>query len=85
MTNDDWDGPKTIMAASPGCLAKIDGAVPSTKGGTDLFGRPLTVTENWQSGIGVVTYEDTGDHRFFYEQVAFHSGNAMYGGKFYSA
>lgn len=84
-TRDDWDGAKTIMAASPGCLAKITGEVPSTKGGTDVFGRPLTVVEDWQQGIGVVTYEQTDQHRFFYEQVPFHQGHAFYGGRFYSA
>lgn len=82
-TRDDWDGPKTIMAASPGCLARIDGAVPSTKGSVDLDGRPMTVVEDWQQGIGVVTYEDSGDHRFWYEQVPIHSGTAMFRGKYY--
>lgn len=80
-----WDGPKTIMAASPGTLAKCDGSVPSTKGGLDLHGRPMTVVENWQQGIAVVTYEDTGDHRFFYNQIPFHNAAAEYRGKFYEA
>lgn len=79
-----FDGPKTIMAATPGCLAKVDGAVPSTKGGLDLHGRPMTVVENWQQGIAVVTYEDTGDHRFFYNQVPFHGGVAEFRGDLYS-
>lgn len=79
-----WDGAKTIMAASPGTLAKCDGAVPSTKGGLDLHGRPMTVVENWQQGIAVVMYEDTGDHRFFYNQVAFHNGTAEFRGSVYS-
>src|SRR5690606_28947256 len=35
-TREDHDGPKEVMAASPGCLARTDGAVPSTKGGLDL-------------------------------------------------
>lgn len=78
-----WDGPKTIMAASPGCLAKVDGAVPSTKGGIDLHGRPLTVVEDWQQGIAVVRFQTKGDHMFFYEQIPFHNGQAMYGGKLY--
>jgi hypothetical protein len=59
-TREDYDGPKTILAASAGCLARVDGAVPSTKGGIDLDGRPLTVTENWQQGFpispGTCTY-----------------------------
>jgi predicted phosphodiesterase len=79
-----WDGPKTIMAASPGCLAKTDGSAPSTKGSLDLHGRPMTVVENWQQGIAVVTYEDTGEHRFFYTQVPFHSGTTEFRGSIYS-
>lgn len=79
-----WDGPKTIMAASPGTLAKVDGSVPSTKGGIDVHGRPLTVVENWQQGVAVVTYEDHDDHRFFYTQVPFHGGMTEFRGELFS-
>lgn len=79
-----WDGPKTIMAASPGCLAKTDGSAPSTKGSLDLHGRPMTIVENWQQGIAVVTYEDVGEHRFFYTQVPFHGGTTEFRGNIYS-
>lgn len=82
-TRDDWDGPKTIMAASPGCLARIDGAVPSTKGSIDLDGRPMSVVEDWQQGIAVVTYDDTDNHQFWYEQVPIHNGRAMYRGQLF--
>lgn len=81
-TREDWDGAKTVMAASPGCLARIDGVVPSTKQGTDLDGRPLRRVEDWQQGLGVVTFEQ-GDGRFVYEQVAIHDGWAQYRGKDY--
>ena len=83
-TREDRDGPKEIMAASPGCLARIDGAVPSTKGGTDLDGRPLTRTEDWQQGFAVVHYQD-GDGMFTYENVAIHDGWCMYRGKEYTS
>jgi predicted phosphodiesterase len=82
-TRDDWDGPKTVMAASPGCLARCDGAVPSTKGGMDLDGRPVKVHEDWQQGLAVVNYETSGDHQFWYEQVPIHGGKAFYRGKIY--
>jgi predicted phosphodiesterase len=82
-TREDWDGPKTIMAASPGCLAKTTGDVPSTKGGLDLDGRPLTVVENWQQGLAVVTYQPQGEARFHYEQVPIHDGEAFYRGKIF--
>lgn len=83
-TRDDWDGPKTIMAASSGCLAKTTGEVPSTKGSIDLDGRPLTIVEDWQQGIGVVTFKDHGDHLFFYEQVPIHKCCGFYRGKTYA-
>lgn len=78
-TREDFNGPRTIMAASPGCLARIDGAVPSTKGGVDLDGRPLTRYENWQQGFAVVTYENDGEHRFQYDVTPIYDGWAMYG------
>jgi predicted phosphodiesterase len=77
-TREDFSGPRTIMAASPGCLARIDGAVPSTRGGVDLDGRPLTRYENWQQGFSVVTYETNGEHRFKYEVIPIYSGWAIY-------
>jgi len=81
-TREDRDGPREIMAASPGCLARIDGAVPSTRGGVDLDGRPLTRVEDWQQGLAVVTYRDT-DGKFTYTNIAIHDGWAMWNGKEY--
>ena len=83
-SREDYDGAKTIMAASPGTLARCDGAVPSTKGSIDLDGRPMTIVEDWQQGIGVVTFKP-GDGPFWYEQVPFHNGSAMYRGKLYTS
>lgn len=83
-TRDDHDGPSTILAASPGCLARIDGAVPSTKGGVDLDGRPIQRHEDWQQGLAVVPY-DPESGRFVYEQIAIHDGWAMWRGKEYAA
>lgn len=83
-TRDDHDGAKEVMAASPGCLARTDGAVPSTKGGTDLDGRPLYRSEDWQQGIAVVPY-DPDDGRFVYEQVAIHDGWACWRGRHFEA
>ena len=82
-SRDDYDGAKTVMAASPGCLAKTNGAVPSTRGGIDLDGRPLNVVEDWQQGVGVVMFEP-GDGNFFYEQIAIHDGQAWFRGKLYT-
>jgi hypothetical protein len=65
-TRQDFDGPSEIMAASPGCLARVDGVVPSTGQGVDLDGRPLRRADNWQQGLAVVTAD--GD-RWDYEQI----------------
>ena len=82
MTRNDFDGPKTVTAMSPGCLARIDGAVPSTKGGTDLDGRPLTRYEDWQQGLAVVDYEE-GDGKFNLEMITIRDGWALYRDKEY--
>lgn len=66
-TRIDYDGPATIMAASPGCLARIDGHVPSMKQGFDLDGRPVISPENWQQGLAVVDYHEDG--RFDYKPI----------------
>lgn len=61
------NGGRTSFAASPGCLCRIDGAVPSVKGSTDTWGRPvLNYPENWQQGFATVLYED-GDGWFDYQ------------------
>jgi len=59
------------FAHSPGCLCRIDGAVPSFKGSTDLMGRPIVSHENWQQGISVVTFVD-GDGDFSLEHIFIH-------------
>lgn len=82
-TRQDWDGARTIMAASPGTLARIDGAVPSTKGGVDAWGRPKTVIEDWQQGVGLVTYEDTGKNLFTYEVATIYDGWTRFRGTEY--
>jgi metallophosphoesterase superfamily enzyme len=83
-SREDHDGVKEIMAASPGCLCRVDGVVPSTKGGMDLEGRPVPTTEDWQQGFAVVRYEP-GDGRFTYTNVAIHDGWAMVDGREYTA
>lgn len=73
------DGPKQSFAASPGCLCRIDGAVPSVKSSTDPMGRPLLSWENWQQGVAVVEYEP-GDGRFHLELVPIIDGHARWHG-----
>jgi len=81
-------GPRTIMAASPGCLCRVDGAVPSTKSGMDEFGRPiLQGAENWQQGLGVVTFQPfgVGNEWFNYEPMWIYQGRGIFRGKEYVA
>ena len=82
-TRDDHDGPREVMAATPGCLCRTDGAIPSTKGGTDTDGRPIYRAEDWQQGLAVVDYQ--ADGRFSYEQVEIRDGHARWRGKDYTA
>ena len=74
------DGGRTNFAMSPGCLCRIDGTVPSTKGSTDIMGRPVTSFENWQQGLAVVTYED-GDAPFALEHIYINDGFAIFRGQ----
>jgi len=78
------NGPQTIMAMSPGCLARVDGKVPSTKGGIDLNGVPIPVVEDWQQGLAVVTYKK-GNGDFVVEQVPIWDGWTIYHGKSFSS
>ena len=73
-------GARTNFAASLGCLCRLDGTVPSTKSGVDVFGKPLERFENWQNALGVVTYEE-GDGRFGLEIVPIHDGTAWFRGE----
>ncbi len=82
-TREDYDGTKEIMAASPGCLARCSGEVPSTKQGLDLDGRPIQRAEDWQLGMAVVVlHEDS----FDYEQIRIDptTHRAFWRGKEYS-
>jgi Calcineurin-like phosphoesterase len=49
-------GARIRLAHTPGCLCRIDGAVPSVHGSTGLDGRPVTHYEDWQQGLTIVRY-----------------------------
>jgi len=75
-----YEGAKFSFAATPGCLCKIDGTVPSTKSSTDVFGRAVPSVENWSQGVAVVSYQD-GDGPFALELVAIFNGQVVFRGK----
>lgn len=83
-TRRTFEGAKRSLAASPGCLCRIDGAVPSTKGSTDPHGRPVNAVEDWQQGLAVVSYEE-GDNNFDVELVPISQGEAIFRGTYYAA
>lgn len=81
MTRNGRGKPKFNMAHSPGCLCRIDGAVPSTKSAVALrTGRAVKSWENWQQGLTVVRYQDSGDQRFSLEHIPIFEGWATHRG-----
>jgi predicted phosphodiesterase len=66
-------GAKQAQAVSLGCLCRIDGTVPSSKGSTDVFGRPVPNVEDWQQAVGVVTFQP-GDGGFAIEDIPLYPG-----------
>lgn len=71
------NGPRTVTSVSFGCLARIDGVVPSTKGGMDVHGQPVRTTEDWQQGVGIVRFQP-GDGLHAVEHVEILNGWAMW-------
>jgi predicted phosphodiesterase len=63
------------VAYSPGCLCRVDGTVPSTRGGIDVFGRPIKSWEDWRNGMAIVRYTDDG--KFHIEDIPIIEGWAM--------
>jgi hypothetical protein len=56
-------GPVPIFAATGGCLARLDGSVPSTKTGHDgRSGAPVKTVLDWGHGLVVVKYKGTTAH-----------------------
>lgn len=69
--------PVEVEAWSIGCLCRLDGAVPSTKGGSTAHGRPAKRQESWQQAIAVVTETDDG---WDIEPIRIRDGRALYRG-----
>lgn len=76
-------GPIKSVAVSPGCLCRVDGAVPSVNGSTKIDGSPAVYYENWQQGMAVVMYKKTGE--FFTELVQIDNGKAVFRGREFSS
>jgi len=80
-----WDrmGKIRSMAISPGCLCRVDGAVPSVNGSINADGRPAQEFENWQQGVAVIKYKDSGE--FFVDLVQIDNGRTVYQGQEFNA
>jgi len=53
-------------SANPGCLCRVDGAVPSVNGAIGADGTAARIVENWQQGFGVAYYNDTESWPYVY-------------------
>ena len=73
------DGSIQSVAVSPGCLCRVDGAVPSVNGSTHVDGSPAKYFENWQQGVCVITIDEN-DNPFF-EMVQIKDGVAWFRGQ----
>jgi len=72
-------GPIKSVAVSPGCLCRVDGAVPSVNGATKIDGSPAVYYENWQQGMAVIMYKQSGE--FYTELVQIDNGRAVFRGR----
>jgi predicted phosphodiesterase len=74
----DREGAIKSSAISPGCLCRVDGAVPSVNGSTKVDGTPAKFYENWQQGIAVITIDE--NESFYTELVQINDGVAWFRG-----
>lgn len=69
-------------SANPGCLCRVDGAVPSVNGAIGANGTPARVVEQWQQGIGFNYYDDAESWPFVYRII---NGRTIIDGQEYAA
>ena len=73
-------GAETIAAASPGCLAHIDGSVPGYRFTVDAQGAVVKRAEDWQQGLLVIDH-NTNNH--YITPVLFQEDGFVLDGKRY--
>jgi len=74
----DQDGPIRSVSASPGCLCRVDGAVPSYGSGLTEQGRPVKHWEDWQQGVMIGWIKP--DDSFTLQPIHIMDGWALYEG-----
>lgn len=80
--------PRTVMAHSPGTLARIDGAVPSAHSARAMrTGKPVKHFEDWTQGLTIVRFDPEGQDSdsFSMESIRIVEGKAIHGGVIYQA
>jgi predicted phosphodiesterase len=75
----DRAGKIRTMNVNPGCLCRVDGVVPSVHGARHLDGSKATYYENWQQGVAVIRYRDSGE--FYVELVQIEDGLGFHQGQ----
>jgi predicted phosphodiesterase len=75
----DRAGKIRTMNINPGCLCRIDGVVPSVHGARHLDGSKALYYENWQQGVAVIRFHDSG--QFYVELVQIEDGFGYHNGQ----
>lgn len=82
-TTFDRMGKIRSMALNPGCLCRVDGAVPSVHGAIGANGRSAQNFEDWQQGVIVIRYQE--DDFFVDGLIQIDSGRTVYQGQEFAA
>ena len=78
-TTYDRAGKLKSVAINPGCLCRVDGGVPGVHSAIGTTGKPAEVWENWQNGVAVIRFKESGE--FFWELVQIEDGSTVYQGQ----
>lgn len=78
-TTYDRSGRISSKFINTGCLCRVDGTVPGYHAARGADGRSAKVYENWQHGLAVIRYRDSGE--FFVNLVAIEDGVTVYEGQ----
>ena len=75
-----WDRMGRIMSqvVNPGCLCRVDGAVPGFNSSIGARGNVALSYEDWQQGAAIIRYNDD---KFFSELIQFDEGMTVYHGE----
>lgn len=85
-TVEDSKSSRDIFAGSPGCLARIDGVLPSGQTGISSRGGQAGIKrERWQHGMFIIWYEPEGNQSAWCQPISILNGNAVLNGKRFTA